>query len=185
MKRELKHLSGYLPYELGFLNIYSNFQLTINGLREDQVYNHGHGYMDFEHIKPILLPLSYLTKEIEVNGEKFVPILELYKMRTQHMTDKIDKYYIENDTAILKLQEITTPDGRLSFVSYFEIDIDFENIHFSICTETVDNMKDEIVEERFGFIGNDFNMLQKLYEWHFDIYGLIENGLAIDKNTLK
>jgi hypothetical protein len=29
-----------------------------------------------------------------------------------------------------------------------------------------------------------FNIIQKLLEWHFDIYGLIENGLAIDINTL-
>jgi hypothetical protein len=27
-----------------------------------------------EKIKPILRPLSDLTKEIEVNGEKFIPI---------------------------------------------------------------------------------------------------------------
>lgn len=24
--------------------------------------------------------------------------------------------------------------------------------------------------------------IRKLYEWHFDIYSLIENNLAIDKN---
>jgi hypothetical protein len=29
-----------------------------------------------------------------------------------------------------------------------------------------------------------FNVIQKLLEWHFDIYGLIENNLAIDINTL-
>lgn len=27
-------------------------------------------------------------------------------------------------------------------------------------------------------------VIEKLYEWHFDIHGLIEAGLAIDKNTL-
>lgn len=29
-----------------------------------------------------------------------------------------------------------------------------------------------------------FGVVQKLLEWHFDIYGLIENNLAIDINTL-
>lgn len=28
------------------------------------------------------------------------------------------------------------------------------------------------------------NIVQKLYEWHFDVHGLIEKGLAIDKSKL-
>lgn len=31
----------------------------------------------------------------------------------------------------------------------------------------------------------DFGVYQKLLEWHFDVFGLIEKGLAIDINTLK
>jgi hypothetical protein len=31
---------------------------------------------------------------------------------------------------------------------------------------------------------NNFILFQKLFEWHFDIYGLIDAGLAIDINTL-
>lgn len=30
-----------------------------------------------------------------------------------------------------------------------------------------------------------YNLIQKLLEWHFDVFGLIEKGLAIDMNTLK
>ena len=30
-----------------------------------------------------------------------------------------------------------------------------------------------------------YQVIQKLIEWHFDIFGLIEEGLAIDINTLK
>lgn len=30
-----------------------------------------------------------------------------------------------------------------------------------------------------------YTTVQKLLEWHFDIFGLIENGLAIDINTLE
>lgn len=33
-------------------------------------------------------------------------------------------------------------------------------------------------------IGLPYWIIEKLFEWHFDIYGLIENGLAIDINTL-
>jgi hypothetical protein len=31
----------------------------------------------------------------------------------------------------------------------------------------------------------DYGQVQKLLEWHFDVFGLIEKGLAIDINTLK
>ena len=34
-------------------------------------------------------------------------------------------------------------------------------------------------------IQNQLQLFQKLYEWHFDIFGLIEKGEAIDINTLK
>lgn len=135
-------------------------------------------------IRPILRPLYDLTKEIEVNGEKFVPIIELFKIRTQHLSDSIDKYYIENDTAILKLQENAYPDGKMSYCHFFEIDIEPEAVNFSLATEYYKPDTDGIWKEEFGFIGNEFNMLQKLYEWHFDIHGLIEKELAIDKNTI-
>lgn len=29
-----------------------------------------------------------------------------------------------------------------------------------------------------------YKIVQKLFEWHFDVFGLIEKGLAIDINTL-
>lgn len=29
-----------------------------------------------------------------------------------------------------------------------------------------------------------FGVIQKLFEWHFDVFGLIDAGLAIDINTL-
>jgi len=35
-----------------------------------------------------------------------------------------------------------------------------------------------------NYVPNQFQLFQKLFEWHFDIFGLIEEGLAIDINTL-
>jgi hypothetical protein len=32
---------------------------------------------------------------------------------------------------------------------------------------------------------NKHQDVQKLFEWHFDVFGLISKGLAIDINTLK
>jgi len=31
----------------------------------------------------------------------------------------------------------------------------------------------------------EYGTFQKLFEWHFDVFGLIEKGLAVDSNALK
>jgi hypothetical protein len=127
MKLEVKHLAGYLPYELILVarnvlsetprRIYSNLNaMNIMSLVEgDTLY------------KPILRPLSDLTKEIEVNGEKFVPL---------YVLQRLDKAFIAD---------------------FIEV---------------------------FGIEECKFSVIEKLHEWHFDIYGLIESDLAIDINTL-
>jgi len=155
MKLELKHLAGYLPYGLGLVarnvlsetprRIYSNLNaMNIMSLIEgDTLY------------KPILHPLSDLTKEIEVNGEKFVPIVELLKL----------EYPTQEKTG--RYSEITVSENGFpnAFYKYQA------NRCLTIYTSHID--------------GISFWNIKKLIEWHFDIYGLIEENLAIDINTLK
>lgn len=132
MKIELKHLAGYLPYGVKVKWNNTSYEMISLRLNErcqlvdyytEEVYG-----VKLEHIKPILRPLSDLTKEIEVNGEKFVPI------------EIIDK---RNNLSVLE----TTKD-----------------------TDLIDCLP--------------YWVINYFLEWHFDIYGLIENGLAIDINTL-
>lgn len=87
MKLELKHIAPYLPYGLkvkyksavgwekdGFTPKYKTKTEKIEGIDKMFVlYSNGEG-SKLKEIKPILRPLSDLTKEIEHNGEKFVPI---------------------------------------------------------------------------------------------------------------
>lgn len=77
-KLELKHLAPYLPYGLKvrskqeityILNIFSN--MRGKGLESRDIYS----CLDNQY-KPILRPLD-LTKEIEHNGERFVPLYVL------------------------------------------------------------------------------------------------------------
>jgi hypothetical protein len=130
MKLELKHLAPYLPYGLKIdtsklENGYSIMTMCDKGgLSNIEI---GDVMDEYPYTKPILRPLSDLTKEIEVNGEKFVPIEEI-KESQHHLFFRED---IENP---------------LEGVQYSEI--------------------------------------QKLFEWHFDVFGLIEAGLAIDVNAL-
>ena len=127
MKLELKHLVGYLPYGLKVINI----EMHENGFKSKHSIkklvlipsNLEIGLKDVDGIKekPILRPLSDLTKEIE----GFFPI-EIIESISENIG--VDFY----DCAV-------------------------ENLPYSI--------------------------IKKLYEWHFDIHGLIDNNLAIDKNT--
>ena len=84
MKLELKHLAGYLPYKLKGIMYYGGC------VREDVEL----GLMDIPvwlngsyPIKPILRPLSDLTKEIEANGEKFVPIQKYNYLRFEEISN--------------------------------------------------------------------------------------------------
>lgn len=86
-KLELKHLAPYMPYNLGcYLQGHKDeddrpIKETILGLydeTETEVYVSLNEF-DYEtyiifDVFPILRPLSDLTKEIEHNGEKFIPI---------------------------------------------------------------------------------------------------------------
>jgi len=75
-KLELKHLAGYLPYGLKILYHNGNAKPYIEELVSLNTKLSGR-ILGSEKHKPILRPLSDLTKEIEVNGEKFVPIEKL------------------------------------------------------------------------------------------------------------
>jgi hypothetical protein len=136
MKLELKHLAPYLPYGLfGMIDARRGlFEVKLDSINQYTIETspriHGHTYCDLEHFKPILHPLSDLTKDIDVDGERFVPMDVL----------------CNGDFDVLLLTQGVT--GR----SW----IDSQPYHW----------------------------IQKLIEWHFDVFGLIEAGLAIDVNEL-
>jgi len=163
-KLELKHLSAYLPYRLKVSN--NSFPDDINiitGLRDEKYFidiQSKYAYGDIENCKPILRPLSDITKEIEVNGDKFVPIIELAKL--YHTLGSLITHFsgVRND-GIYGIQvncHIENDDRRFSYY--------------------------QLKNEEF-ILSNTYEEIQKLLSWHFDIFNLIEKGLAIDINTLK
>jgi len=85
-KLELKHLAGYLPYGLscvenmddGVKIEFTLEVLNISNVIDDIKYSNS--------ILPILRQLSDLTKEIEVNGEKFVPVIEYDYLRFEEIS---------------------------------------------------------------------------------------------------
>ena len=137
MKLELKHLAPYLPYELKILN--GKEYDIVNGIDNKTVISLFRGHLEnfttIENVKPILRPLSDLTKEIEFDNEKFTP--------------SKDKYW-----------------GMNSFQYHIN---QFENW-----------------ESPSAYLNSraPYGLLLVLIKWHFDVFGLIEAGLAIDINTL-
>jgi hypothetical protein len=43
----------------------------------------------------------------------------------------------------------------------------------------------EFIVNRNEFYEVNYHVVESLFEWHFDVHGLIENNLAIDASTLK
>lgn len=139
-KLTLEHLSAYFPYSLRMIFEGKGGREIIlssitNQGKHGIVISGGTGPMWLNScgFKPILRPLSDLTKEIEHNREKFVPIDDLA--------------------------------GRYN----------------SECGEFLYRFKNNLsnIEDA------PYTIMQKLFEWHFDVFGLIDKGLAIDINTIQ
>ena len=174
MKLELKHLAPYLPYDLKvkYTNKYNHSQIiTLVGVmnhitkgKDIQVElcnkNLIHFFSKIEGVKPILRPLSDLTKEIEVNGERFVPLVEIIK----YLNFKFLRYEIKDNSLDVVFDNKLQTKERFWFSN-------FKGTSF-YCS----NMNKLMYKDIYGAIN-------KLLEWHFDIFGLIEKGLAIDINT--
>lgn len=92
MKLELKHIAPYLPYGLKIklkdgeatgviveLNTKTGVILFEN--------QHGDCLCHLDDVLFLMRPLSDLTKEIEHNGEKFVPIEKLQELYPASMSD--------------------------------------------------------------------------------------------------
>lgn len=146
MKLELKHIAPYLPYGV-HIKHNEGAKLIICGAFKKYnaddffIYSLLNWDKDVKSTdaKPILRPLSDLTKEIEHNGKKFVPIEKI---------NEVDGEY-----------QIRVEDGVMWFCDSCDLEL-FEVMRCSA-------------------------LVEKLFDWHFDVFGLIDNGLAIDINTLK
>ena len=155
MELEIKHLAPYLPYGLKIKIrshkpiMHAHFDGLIWGISISDVLKSTH------NSKAILRPLSDLTKEIEVNGEKFVPIERLFEL--EYPANKGGKYH-----------------------SYYY----FKETNYTICSHYGSIYDMRVYTNSELIFKQKYWIAQKLFEWHFDVFGLIEAGLAIDINTL-
>jgi len=175
MKLKIEHLAPYAPYKLKLINGVVRVDLTAISLDSPFVFittylgSREEIMKHIDEVKPILRPLSDLTKEIEVNGEKFVPMVELAKIANLDIT-KYSLGEYNGDTYGI-LCDIKNDD-----------DIDtHEVLGFDLISGFGHHYKPS---KNFTIVNNQLQLWNKLFEWHFDIFGLIQNNLAIDLNSL-
>ncbi len=161
MNLELKHLAPYFPYELmGYVN---NKKVVLESLFKNSLSTspklHGFKYTEFKDFKPVLRPLFDLYLNINHNGEVLLPINILANIGGMSSCQDDINQWITNT-------------------------FDYQNNGFYI--ESYDSgYRFDYASTDYLIVPNQLEMFQKLYEWHFDIFGLIEAGLAIDINTIK
>ena len=127
MKLELKELAPYLPYGLKVLLVNHK---SLDG--KEHIFNMSSINVDVIEgtiRKPILRPLSDLTKEIDLGDGSPIMILSYLELDFEDL-----QVMLKNDVLLLN-------------ISWHDIEI--------------------------------------LFQAHFDVFGLIPKGLAIDINTLK
>ena len=172
MNLELKHLAPYLPYGLKYSVFNKKGKLDLLEIGTNNIYNIitavNKGVYGGEY-KPILRPLSDLTKEIEVNGEKFVP-LEI--LGQKHIEDG----FFEDGS--FGWGQSTGGDDEQDY--YLTVS---NNEGFYLVFDIWCGHQDE-----GGYcVDNEnipFPLVELFFKWHFDVFGLIEKGLAIDINTI-
>lgn len=156
---ELKDICGYLPYGLmqKHYNDVCSFTIATQSCMGKDVFHE----MPIRFGKPILRPMSDLTKEIRQNcynnSKPFIPIVELACML------EAQGYWRVYGVGAADFGE----DGESCIAQLV-----FDGDHF---VYTVDDEYDTF---------NSVAIYDKLNAWMFDYRGLISAGLAIDVNTL-
>jgi hypothetical protein len=158
MELTIKHLAAYLPYRLKGLKISKgNFKTdpNIEEIIDLTISDIGVFLKKRYHViscKPILRPLSMLDKEIEVNGERFIPIMVLFggeNYREYDFTIEVVEKPILGKRIEISVKDLGSPCISFGLKNVKANSLTFEN-------------------------------WQLLLSWHFDIFGLIDAGLAVE-----
>ena len=147
---------------------------------------------ELKWFKPILHDLSDLTKPIKVpdynDGKEFVPMIELLTLLEQNQFHKEELLKNESKPEIISCKHnyynlIDSHEYQVKYVVHtsnmgdliYSFTYDPELTRFASRNET---------HSRPLGVGYQLDLFQLLYQWHFDLEGLIPAGLAIDIDTL-
>jgi len=175
---ELKHIAPYLPYKTIGISKQGTFFYLSTGcnMRGNGIEDRDIGTWVSNGIKPILHPLSDLTKEIEHNGERFVPMEEMLRANKHEFKElplitKCETKIYERDNDTFCTIEYLNNDKSVSSFSYS-----------SQYRRFID--RNETYGKPYA-TPYQYDLFEMLYKWKFDIFNLIEKGEAINVNTLQ
>jgi len=144
-KLELKHLSGYLPYELKIQNG-KEFDI-VTGVSKENVESIFRGTYEntsmIKDIKPILRPLSDLTKPITIEGITFVPNAWIY----DNIKRNVKIYQFLNGEILLDIetqnysQTIDLMDGYLIMQKLNEWHFDWQGLIYKGLAIDINTLK--------------------------------------------
>ncbi|MVW93664.1 hypothetical protein FCL53_17010 [Elizabethkingia meningoseptica] len=177
-KLELKDIAPYLPYRL---KLYHLSHFKGNKIIEDwglkncsdypvSEYCDGTTYgRTLQEIKPILRPMSDLTEEITHGGETFVPMEKL----AQIAFERLDTFHIHSDIEIITAYKTDEKEAYRTL----KYDADNKSFVVSVLDENLFRIRNLATK-------NQYDLFQKLCEWHIDFQGLIGRGVAINLHTI-
>lgn len=195
MKLTLNHIAPYLPYNLSVYDTMARRMVALD--LSTQSYTTKHigiiPILEVENIfKPVLRPLSDLVEEIEFDGNKFIPLKHLFELyeTNQFSSEK----HIQRDIKNIGVDIISCKHMKYKYSNkedfILKYAFDTTNMGTLVYSFTYDDglhrfaVRNETHEKPLG-VAHQLEMFQKLFEWKFDLFELIKNGLAIDINTIK
>jgi len=186
MKLELRHLAPYLPYKLkGRFKLKDVVNTYKDEVREKEL-NTDSATFFLLYCKPILRPLSDMIIDITSNGKTVVPMIEILKISEPYSAFTLD----DIDRLRLKIthEHYSTSIGETDTYTA-EYVIKTGNMgdlthHFQYWEQLQRFSKRDVTRDVTLGTARQLEMFQKLFEYHFDVFGLIEQGLAIDINIM-
>ena len=158
---KLKIYSAYLPFEVkvSYNSIdYIGVLKSIDTFRNQVSFFSKHLFeqIEIEDVKPILFSLEYLTKEITIGGETFVPIIELAEIAgLKPFKGEYRREFLNDERAAFVECKCFEHYGVKQRFAYYN-DFGFR--------ATLDGYKPY----------KQFELFEKLLEWKFNVFNLPE-----------
>jgi len=115
----------------------------------------------FRDTKPVLYSMDMLTKEIEYKEERFIPLIKLYG-------EEIVLFNARKRNAKIECKVIKTAHDEFDYSLFID-----DKMVFKYATYIGYEVGSFF--QKNAFITNPFYKYQKLFEWHFNVFGLDES----------
>lgn len=170
-QEKLKIFAFYLPYELKVQSSTGTIYLlnTFSDIRGRGIESRQIERVINDNMKPILRPLYDLTKEIEHNGEKFIPLERLFAY-SQGVFDYDYKYVNIMSSNQVQIEMLGHRNYFFEFIPRDNKNNDIrlhDTFRFN-CFHTNLRMENKAIE----VVKNPYLLFEKLLEWHFNAFNL-------------